>query len=303
MDLNGDGITDILSGSYPGEMVLFPGKDDGSFGAAVKLKDEAGKDVKVGSAAAPHAFDWDGDGDLDLLVGNIEGQVWFVQNVGDAREPVFKKTGTLDVDGAPIRVPGGNAGPWIADWDGDGVKDLVVGCGDGSVRLYAAKRTPGLPELTKPVELVAAGAWGSEPGKKVERGVRAKVCVADWNGDGRDDLLVGDFVSGQTEPPDLTDSQREQRDRAQKAQLEIGQKMAAMQAAATAEIRAEGKITEARAVAQEAYLRVGQKAEYQTLSEKHQAAWRVVQKYSGKHVTGGFVRVHLRSAPAEGGSK
>jgi hypothetical protein len=304
VDLNGDGITDILSGSYPGEMYLFPGKDDGTFGAAVRLKDEKGADVKVGSAAAPHAFDWDGDGDLDLLVGNIDGQVWFVRNVGDAKKPVFEKAGTLDVGEAPIRVPGGNAGPWIADWDGDGVKDLVVGCGDGSVRLYVAKRTEGLPELSKPVQLVKAGAWGGQPGQKVEFGVRAKVCVADWNGDGRDDLLVGDFVSGRTEPPDLTDSQREQRDRAQKASQAIGRKMSDMRLAILKEVRSEGEISDARELSQEVSRRLTRKAEYRELLEKNQALWKVINKYSGKYISDGFVRVYLRrAAPEPGGSK
>ena len=30
--------------------------------------------------------------------------------------------------------------------------------------------------------------------------MRAKVCVADWNGDGRLDLLVGDFATQKPEP-------------------------------------------------------------------------------------------------------
>jgi hypothetical protein len=54
------------------------------------------------------------------------------------------------------------------------------------------------PELAKGIRLVQPAPWPSYdvnalPTEDKRPGVRAKVCVVDWNGDGHLDLLVGDF--------------------------------------------------------------------------------------------------------------
>jgi hypothetical protein len=38
--------------------------------------------VKFGALATPYAFDWDGDGDDDLIVGNSAGYIAFIENLG-----------------------------------------------------------------------------------------------------------------------------------------------------------------------------------------------------------------------------
>ena len=52
--------------------------------------------------------------------------------------------------------------------------------------------------------------------------MRSKVCIADWNGDGRPDLLVGDFASQKPDLPEPTPQQKAEYDklRAQMKQLE-----------------------------------------------------------------------------------
>ncbi len=48
MDLDGDGRRDILSGSWPGELFLFRGRADVSFGAAEMIKDKNGRNINIG---------------------------------------------------------------------------------------------------------------------------------------------------------------------------------------------------------------------------------------------------------------
>jgi hypothetical protein len=43
--------------------------------------------------------------------------------------------------------------------------------------------------------------------------MRSKVCVADWNGDGRPDLLLGDFAMQKPELPEPTAEEKAQHDK------------------------------------------------------------------------------------------
>src|SRR5262249_2691373 len=145
-----------------------------------------------------HAVDWNGDGVLDLIVGDVYGNVWLVPNEGTKQKWAFGKEQPLTAGGKPLRV-NGDAGPCACDWDGDGKTDLLVGDGAGAVWLF---RTPGrnkAPKWAPGVALVKAGeaSFGSEAPKEPRRGIRAKVCAVDWTGSGRLDLLVGDFATQQ----------------------------------------------------------------------------------------------------------
>ena len=83
----------------------------------------------------------------------------------------------------------------MADWDGDGLADLLVGSGSGAVQWFRNSGTRTAPKLAKPVELAAAAGREFNVKKLVAPATRTKPAVADWNGDGRPDLLVGDFTS------------------------------------------------------------------------------------------------------------
>ncbi|MBI1853007.1 MAG: VCBS repeat-containing protein [Planctomycetes bacterium] len=214
MDIDGDGRLDVISGSYFGDVFLFRGLPGGKFSARETIVGKNGKPFRVakgmnGYAAATCAVDWDADGDVDLVVGNIHGDVFLVRNVGTSKTYEFAGAEKLSAGGEPIRVDG-DSGPTVADWDGDGKLDLVVGDGHGSVTWFRNIGTAAEPNLARGERLVDGRGWGFDEDSRTEGpGVRAKPCVVDWNGDGRVDLLVGDFSEEHAKPRAATPKEQE----------------------------------------------------------------------------------------------
>jgi hypothetical protein len=194
VDLDGDGNLDIISGSWPGDIYLFRGTGKRKFAEPKTLIDAkqfgkgryAGYTILQSSAVA--AADWDGDGDTDLIVGGIFGEVFYFRNEGTPKAAGFAKPVKLKAgkDEKEIAV-GGKAGPCVADWDRDGKLDLIVGSESQGVVWFRNVGTRSRPKLADPVTLVA-----NDRGL----GYRLKPHVTDWNNDGLPDLLVGSRESG-----------------------------------------------------------------------------------------------------------
>jgi FG-GAP-like repeat len=216
VDLDGDGKTDLLSGSWPGEVYFFKRNGDNTFAAGQTVKDTRGQPINVGSASAAFAADWDGDGDPDLLVGTISGDVFLVPNEAKGKAPVFGEARKLEAAGEPLKV-NGDAAPVAADWDGDGRLDLVVGAEDGSVVWHRNAGKPGEPKLEAARPLVGKSPveWkGDNQREPGEWGLRVKPCVVDWDGDGRPDLLLGDRCGSFLARAEQTEQEKEDERRA-----------------------------------------------------------------------------------------
>jgi hypothetical protein len=197
--MDGDGKLEIISGCYDGEIYVYHRKPNGTYGAPEILRDAGGAAIKVGQATAVAVADWDGDGDYDLVIGTINGAVFLVRNEGTSQKPAFGKAEPLKADGKVINVAN-TAGPCIADWDGDGLPDLVLGAGSGQVTWYRNIGAKTKPQLGSAKILIEAPPHSLQEQPALDNPKRSdwrvKVSVADWNGDGRPDLLVGDCHSG-----------------------------------------------------------------------------------------------------------
>lgn len=218
MDYDADGDLDLVTGSYTGQFYLFRRQADGTFAPRELLLDEDGDTLMMPTnlySITAELVDQDADGDLDLVVGARTGQVQVVTNLGTRAAPVWSKQqrGLQTASGAPIK--GSNA--HHADWDGDGLADLVVGSEWGEVTWYRNVGKNDAPRYADGQSLLARGNFerGEEGSVPTHPGSRVKVHVTDWNGDGRADLLVGDVTWQQSTLPPLTPEQE-----GEKAKLE-----------------------------------------------------------------------------------
>ncbi len=123
-DLDGDGKLDLLVGGFDGSVYFYRATGPFAFAAT----DAAPLRLTRGSNAAPALGDLDGDGDLDLIVGEASGDLNAYRNDGSRFSPRFVLTSE-----ALLERPGQDVTPVLADLDGDGDLDLFVGTQAGYV--------------------------------------------------------------------------------------------------------------------------------------------------------------------------
>ncbi len=140
VDWNADGRKDLVVGALDGKLRLYinEGTDDEPDFRTEQFAQEDGEDLIVPSGrSSPCILDLDDDGKKDLLTGNTEGRLLLYANVGTDEAPLFSGYVYADACGVPIDLPGSaRSRPCLCDWTGDQRLDVLVGGGDGLVRLY-----------------------------------------------------------------------------------------------------------------------------------------------------------------------
>ncbi len=136
--------------------------------------------LSVNGAAAPFLVDFDNDGDLDMLVGDGSGQLQLFANlqVPSKDQLYFGQGVSLNLPSMPGAVP------FVADWNNDGRKDLIVGQANGFVILFLNTGLEEAPEFAAGTDLYAGSS-------ALYVGNNATPAVIDYNGDGAKDLMVG----------------------------------------------------------------------------------------------------------------
>ena len=204
MDYDHDGTNDIVGCGFNGFIEWFKGLGGTNFAAGVRLCDKNGKDIhdgqywgvkenkwmkEKGSQLLIHAHlvDWDDDGDLDILMAGKAGRLSLRINEGSMESPAFSPERTAVPMEGRLYEEGGDAtpSPAFVDWDGDGLKDLVVlRVAERKVLWHRNIGTKGRPRFGTGEQLLDF----SRSGKPKECN---RLSVADYNGDGRLDLIIG----------------------------------------------------------------------------------------------------------------
>lgn len=141
--------------------------------------------IDVGAKSHPALFDADGDGDLDLIVGNYTlgdtfGSLAFFRNTGSANQAAFEFETDNYMQSSTLGLI--DIVPTVGDLDRDGDLDLVLGEQNG--RLYFLENQP-----TPNGE--AQFVFPAGPLFDLQVSANAAPFLYDLNGDQELDLLVG----------------------------------------------------------------------------------------------------------------
>ncbi|MEM7603687.1 MAG: FG-GAP-like repeat-containing protein, partial [Verrucomicrobiota bacterium] len=195
------GDLDLLCGEFMDGFTYFENigtRNEPAYSTGSKLKGADGKPLVMHiQMITPTAFDWDGDGDQDLIVGDEDGRVALVEHTGVIENgvPVFMQPAWFQQEADTLKF-GALVTPYAHDWDKDGDEDLVCGNTAGNIAVFKnldGKGTqwsaPELLEADGKVFRVFAGESGSIQGPAEAKWGYTTLSVADWDEDGRDDIV------------------------------------------------------------------------------------------------------------------
>jgi hypothetical protein len=222
IDWDLDGDVDLVVGDEDGrvgllENVTVTGQRGAPvFRAPVYFRQQA-EALKCGALATPVGVDWDGDGDTDLVSGNTAGYVEVFHNLSGAgvAEPRWSAGERLRVGGDVFRVQAGLNGSiqgpaeakWgyttlsVADWDADGLPDIIYNSILGRVSWLKNEGTRAEPRFreSRPVDVEWVGAqpelawgWLRPEGAGLLTQWRTTPVAVDLNRDGLMDLVMLD---------------------------------------------------------------------------------------------------------------
>lgn len=222
IDWDADGDIDLVVGDEDGRIALMEHSGEIADGLPMfqppRYFQQKAQDLKFGALSTPFAVDWDADGDQDIISGNSAGHVGFIENLGldeTSKTPVWNRVQLLAADGQTIRIQAGNNGSiqgpaeakWgyttvsVADWDQDGLLDLVLNSIFGKIIWYKNIGSQTKPVLAtpRPIEVEWPGAapkpmwnWWNPVAKELVSQWRTTPATIDWNQDGLMDIVMID---------------------------------------------------------------------------------------------------------------
>jgi hypothetical protein len=148
-DFDQDGDLDLLCGEFLDGFSYFENtgtRREPVYAAGKRITLSDGSPLTMDlQMIVPVAFDWDKDGDMDLIVGDEDGRVAFIENLRPRRPgseasgpngpPPFARPRYFQQQADTLKC-GALATPYGVDWDGDGDTDIVSGNTAGAIILF-----------------------------------------------------------------------------------------------------------------------------------------------------------------------
>ncbi len=190
-DIDGDGDQDLLIGEDLGSLFFF--RNIAGPGQPIQFSSPLYPymDIDVGIASTPFLFDLNRDGRMDLLIGERNGNINFFPNLGTPGQPFFQpgesEPNVSFLGRVDARIPGfteGFSAPVVVAVDGQ--FRLFTGANVGRIEAYSVIESDfnaTFPVITE--------NWGG-----IAPGARARLALADLNGDGILEAAVGNDRGG-----------------------------------------------------------------------------------------------------------
>ncbi|MCD6065351.1 MAG: repeat-containing protein [Bacteroidetes bacterium] len=180
-DLDNDGDQDMLSGEYYGNLRYYENTGSAAVPVFSSFLINPFSLTNVDFNSAPAFADLDSDGDMDLLVGEYNGDFNYYENTGTPSAPAY---GPKQTNPFSLSSTVSTATPAFADLDNDGDLDLMSGEVDGGFKYYTNTGTASAP---------AFGPAQANPFSLVDIGFKSHPAFADLDNDGDMELLTGDY--------------------------------------------------------------------------------------------------------------
>ena len=188
------------SGQLGGRVVYYPliGQDENGcpeFGTPEYLLQKNPYVNSFNGFAKASVNDFDNDGDVDIATGCENTYALLIENIGTRRKPVFSDAkhflymdkviemmnGPFDDPGSFSEAPLGQTSVFYADYNFDGVPDLIIKVGQ-RLYLYENAGTASEPSFSSPMELFTE--YGNRFGAH-----RNHPAIGDFTGDGCPDII------------------------------------------------------------------------------------------------------------------
>ncbi len=190
-DVDGDGRPDLILGDVNGNLYLVHNTASGpvaqfqSMPVAITADDNIV--IDIGANATPQLFDLDGDGLLDLIVGERNGNLNYYRNTGTAQVPIWHLA-SATLGGVDVTVSWSNTGYSVPFLYKDNAGEVICfsGCESGGLHRYdgISGNTMGTWNRTDTL-------WNG-----LQEGFRTALVLHDYTGDGIPDAVVGNYRGG-----------------------------------------------------------------------------------------------------------